>query len=255
VFGIRDLAHVRYTDPTVTVLTSPEIPAKDAIAYHRELATGWEQRYSKPAFRARLRVFEECLGDRDLRGQAWLDAGCGSGTMARVLAERDARVLGVDAAQEMIENARKLASVREGNLQLSFERVATIAQLPLAAASLDGILCSSVLEYVPEPALCLAEFARVLRPGGVLVVSVANRNSVVRKVQIAAHSMGRILGQKWCAFLDYSRNDYTAAGFRELLKQQGFVTSAVIPFGSPIPHWLQRRGFGGSLLAFSSVRE
>lgn len=175
--------------------------------------------------------------------------------MARTLAERGARVLGVDAAQEMIENARKLASVREGNLQLRFEHVATIAQLPLAAASLDGIICSSVLEYVPDPALCLAEFARVLRPGGMLVVSVANRNSLVRKAQIATHRFGRILGQEWCAFLDYSRNDYTAASFRELLKPQGFVTSAVIPFGSPIPHWLQRREFGGSLLAFSAVRE
>src|SRR5271157_3629468 len=92
------------------MLTSPEHAAKDAVAYHRELATSWEQRYEKPAFRARLRAFEECLAGRDLHGQAWLDAGCGSGIMARYLVKAGARVLGVDAAEPMIAMARELAS-------------------------------------------------------------------------------------------------------------------------------------------------
>jgi ubiquinone/menaquinone biosynthesis C-methylase UbiE len=242
------------------MLTPPERPVKDAVAYHGELAVGWDQRYKKPAFRARLQAFEECLAGRDLRGQDWLDAGCGSGIMARYLVEAGARVLGVDAAEEMIAMARQLAnqyvaSQDERSPQLRFERIATIDHLPLADQSLDGVLCSSVLEYVPNPAACLAEFARVLRPGGLLVVSVANRKSLVRRAQVATHRLGRVLRQRWCAFLDYSHNDYAAADFRALLKQHGFVTSKVIPFGSPIPHWLQRREFGGSLLAFCAARE
>ncbi|MGA9545254.1 MAG: class I SAM-dependent methyltransferase, partial [Candidatus Sulfotelmatobacter sp.] len=139
--------------------------------------------------------------------------------------------------------------------QLRFEHIATIAQLPVADQSLDGILCSSVLEYVPDPAACLTEFARVVRPGGLLVVSVANRNSIVRRAQLATHRLGRILQQRWCAFLDYSHNDYAATGFRRVLREHGFAANRVIPFGSPIPHWLQRREFGGSLLAFCAFRE
>jgi 2-polyprenyl-3-methyl-5-hydroxy-6-metoxy-1,4-benzoquinol methylase len=237
--------------------TTPEPTAKDAVAYHRELAAGWEQRYQKPAFKARLRAIEECLAGRDLHGQHWLDAGCGSGTLARYLFEDGADVLGVDAAEEMITLARELAIAMhdEPTRQLRFEHITTIAHLPLADQSLDGILCSSVLEYVPDPAACLAEFARVVRPGGLVVVSVANRNSLVRKAQLAAHRLGRILGQRWCAFLDYSHNDYAAAGFRRVLNEHGFTPGKVIPFGSPIPHWLQRQEFGGSLLAFSAVRE
>src|SRR5580698_1539531 len=96
---------------------------------------------------------------------------------------------------------------------------------------------------------------RVLRPQGLLVVSVANRNSLVRKAQVETHRLGRFLRQRWCTFLDYSHNEYAAEGFRALLQKQGFLTSKVIPFGSPIPHWLQRREFGGSLLAFAAVRE
>jgi ubiquinone/menaquinone biosynthesis C-methylase UbiE len=234
--------------------TSPE-PAKDAIGYHSELAVSWEQRYKKPAFKARLRAVEECLAGHNLHGQDWLDAGCGSGTLARHLVEAGARVLGVDAAEEMITLARELSSRNVATPQLRFAHIATIAHLPLPDQSLDGILCSSVLEYVPDPSACLTEFARVLRPGGLLVVSVANRNSLVRKAQVATHRLGRVLGRRWCAFLDYSHNDYRAATFRLLLKKHGFVTSKIIPFGSPIPHWLQRREFGGSLLAFCAVRE
>ncbi len=252
------------------MLTTQEPTAKDAVAYHRELAVGWEQRYQKPAFKARLRAVEECLAGRDLHGQRWLDAGCGSGTLARHLFEAGANVLGVDAAKEMITLARELASqdvakqdvlghdvakADEPTRQLRFEHITTIAHLPLADQSLDGILCSSVLEYVPDPAACLTEFARVVRPSGLLVVSVANRNSLVRKAQLATHRLGRTLGQRWCAFLDYSHNDYAAGGFHRVLKEHRFTTDKVIPFGSPIPRWLQRREFGGSLLAFCAVRE
>jgi 2-polyprenyl-3-methyl-5-hydroxy-6-metoxy-1,4-benzoquinol methylase len=239
---------------------SPAYSAKDAVAYHGELAVGWEGRYKKPTFRARLGVFKECLAGRDLHGQEWLDAGCGSGILARYLVEVGARVLGVDAAEEMIAIARELASgdVAERdapNRRLRFQHIATIAHLPLADQSLDGILCSSVLEYVPDPAACLAEFARVLRPQGLLLVSVANRNSLVRRAQVGTHHLGRLLRQTWCTFLDYSHNEYAAADFRELLKEYGFATDNVIPFGCPMPHWLQRREFGGSLLAFGAVRE
>jgi 2-polyprenyl-6-hydroxyphenyl methylase/3-demethylubiquinone-9 3-methyltransferase len=236
------------------MLTSSEHPAKDAVAYHRELAPGWEHRYTKPAFQARLRAFTECLAGHDLHGRDWLDAGCGSGTMSRYLAAAGARVLAVDAAEEMIAIARELTAMAPSR-QLGFERVATIAHLPLADQSLDGILCSSVLEYVSDPAACLAEFARVLRPGGRLVISVANRNSLVRQAQIRTHKLGRFFGQSWCAFIEYSHNEYTPADFRALLHRHGFAAEKLIPFGSPIPHWLQRKHFGGSLLAFSAIRE
>jgi SAM-dependent methyltransferase len=252
------------------MVTAREPAAKDAVAYHRELAVGWEQRYRKPAFKARLRAVQECLAGHNLNGQDWLDAGCGSGTMARYLLEAGANVLGVDAAEEMITLARELASQNvwgedaatknvakhnEPIRHLRFEHIATIAHLPLADDSLDGILCSSVLEYVPDPAACLAEFARVLRPGGLLVISVANRNSIVRKTLVATHLLGHMLRQRWCAFLDFSHNDYAAAGFRRLLKEHAFATSKIIPFGSPIPKWLQRWEFGGSLIAFCAIRE
>jgi ubiquinone/menaquinone biosynthesis C-methylase UbiE len=143
-----------------------KIRPKIAIAYHRELATNWEQHYRKPAFQARLRVLQECLAGRDIRNQNWLDAGCGSGTLTRFLAEAGTLVVGVDAAEDMIAAAVALGTDHEHSEQLRFEHIETIDRLPAADQSMDGILCSSVLEHVADPPACLAEFARVLRPGG-----------------------------------------------------------------------------------------
>jgi len=223
---------------------------REAVAYHRQLAKGWEQRYEKRSFKARLDAVVECLQAHDAAGGDWLDAGCGTGTVSRLLVQRGCNVLGVDAAMEMIEAAGKL-SQREGMaVQPRFEKVETIARLPLSNRSCDGVLCSSVLEYVADVDACLNEFARVLRPGGILLVSVPNRCSVVRLAQVGCHRLGKWLGRNWVAFLDYSCNQYSADEFKRQLAASGFCSEKVVAFGSPLPKWAQRSLYGGSLLMF-----
>jgi SAM-dependent methyltransferase len=56
-------------------------------------------------------------------------------------------------------------------IDASPDLIANAAALPLAEACIDLVFCTQVLEHVPEPAALLAEAARVLRPGGVLVLS------------------------------------------------------------------------------------
>jgi 2-polyprenyl-6-hydroxyphenyl methylase/3-demethylubiquinone-9 3-methyltransferase len=222
----------------------------EAVAYHRQLASGWERRYRKRSFQARQTVLVECLQARDLTGATWLDAGCGTGTLSRLLAERGCRVLGVDAALEMIEAAGQLAQGGNTSALLEFKRVDTIARLPLASGSCDGVLCSSVLEYVSDVDACLKEFARVLRPDGLLLVSVPNRHSMVRLAQAGCHRLGKWLGQSWVAFLNYSRNQYSAGQFERQLAACGFCSEKVVAFGSPLPKWAQRSRYGGPLLMF-----
>ena len=224
---------------------------REAVAYHRQLAKGWEQRYQKRSFRARQEALLECLQARDLAGSSWLDAGCGTGTLSRLLAERGCKVLGVDAAVEMVEAAGRLVRRGESD-RLKFERVETIARLPLMSNSCDGVLCSSVLEYVPDVDACMVEFTRVLRPDGLLLVSVPNRHSIVRLTQIGCHRLGKWLGQSWVTFLDYSRNQYSAGQFERRLAACGFCTEKVVAFGSPLPKWAQRSRCGGSLLMFAA---
>lgn len=251
----------RIADPREAELMTPTADKpmtyepSDVVAYHGELAGEWEARYRKRSFRARLEVLEECLRGRSLAGTQWLDAGCGTGTLTRFLAERGCFVTGLDAAPRMIEIARDEARMHSCGERMTFQVAETIARLPHADVSLDGLLCSSVLEYVPNVEQCLTGFARVLKPGGVLLVSVPNSRSLVRRGQVAMHGWGRRLGRRWLEFIEHSRNEYSIPEFTALLGSRGFATENVVAFGSPIPRWVQRRQLGGSLLMFLAVRE
>jgi len=226
----------------------------DAVAYHTQLAGDWEQRYRKHSFRGRLVVMLECLEEHGFEGSAWLDAGCGTGTLSRCLAQRGCSVLGVDASGKMVEVATQLAQEKTFPGRLSFAQVETIAKLELADNSLDGILCSSVLEYASDPNACLAEFARVLRSGGALLVSVPNRYSIIRRSQTAWHRLGGWLGQTWVRYLKYSCNQYSVEEFKAMLMTHGFFVEKIVPFGGPLPFRLGRRSFMQSLLMFNAKK-
>ncbi|HXY02739.1 MAG TPA: class I SAM-dependent methyltransferase [Terriglobales bacterium] len=222
----------------------------DAVAYHGCLAVGWERRYQKSSFRSRETLLSRCLEGCHLRGTLWLDAGCGTGTLSRWLAARGCRVLGVDAASEMVTTAALFAHSTGFSEHVRFARINTIAQLPAPDKSVDGILCSSVLEYVPDPTACLTEFARVLKPGGRLLVSVPNRNSIVRRFQVTCHRLADFLRRDWLDFLDYSRQEFSASEFEALLARTGFALNRLLPFGSPLPDLAQRSCIWGPLLMF-----
>ena len=95
------------------------------------------------------------------------DLGCGSGRLAATIAPYARSVVAVDASPEMLEVARgRLAGF--GNVDI---RQGRIEELPLEAATLDLALVVHLLHHVDDPSAALAEVARVLRPGGRLVVA------------------------------------------------------------------------------------
>lgn len=100
-------------------------------------------------------------------GRSVLDIGCGDGTFAFELARRGARVTGIDASQAMIDAAQARA-VRD-HADVSFA-VATSEQLPYAAAQFDVVTAITVLCFIDDARPVFREIARVLRPGGRLVI-------------------------------------------------------------------------------------
>jgi SAM-dependent methyltransferase len=101
-----------------------------------------------------------------LTGKTVMDAGCGSGAQCEWLLERGADVIGFDLSPGMVEQARRRCGERARLI------VADLAEeLPVDDRALDGITCSLALHYVDDWAVPLQTFARVLRPGGWLVVS------------------------------------------------------------------------------------
>ncbi len=99
------------------------------------------------------------------------DIGSGAGTLAMLWAELGHRVVGVDINEPLIELARKRA--QEKQFDIRFE-VGSATDLPLETGSVDVCFAPELLEHVADWRSCLAEFARVLRPGGILYVSTTN---------------------------------------------------------------------------------
>lgn len=109
------------------------------------------------------------------KASALLDVACGTGVFtrhfARALAEREqpALVVGADISWPMLETAR--THLRAEGLQDAVHLVrADARRFPLADASFDRIHCASALHLMQDVDAVLAEFARILEPGGVCVV-------------------------------------------------------------------------------------
>jgi SAM-dependent methyltransferase len=141
-------------------------------------ATGWPGKYAAGGRLAgRLTQLAEAVHDLAAACGELLDLGCGSGELARHLAAAGYRVTGCDIAPQMLGQAAaadREHAVRWIRLEPRWR------SLPFTANSLDAVVASSVLEYVRDPAAVLAECARVLRPGGVLVCTVPNVADPVR---------------------------------------------------------------------------
>lgn len=94
------------------------------------------------------------------------DLGCGTGELAVALAREVVRVVGVDQSSDMLRAARRRTAGLE-NVEL---RRGPLEELPLDDASCDAALLVLSLGWVADPPRALAEAARVVRPGGRLVV-------------------------------------------------------------------------------------
>jgi ubiquinone/menaquinone biosynthesis C-methylase UbiE/DNA-binding transcriptional ArsR family regulator len=102
-------------------------------------------------------------------GLVLADIGCGTGFVARELVRRATKVILVDPSAAMLEKAR---TELDRNLPARVEfRVGELERLPLAAGEVDGAFANLVLHHVSDLAATLKELARVIRPGGTLVIS------------------------------------------------------------------------------------
>lgn len=101
-------------------------------------------------------------------GERWLDAACGPGIVTRALAGRAGRVHGIDTTEAMVQLARDAAE-QAGVDNASFA-VGDATRADLADASCDGAVTRFSIHHIPAPARLLKELARVVRPGGKVVV-------------------------------------------------------------------------------------
>ena len=200
-------------------------------------ATAWSELYRENQKLVwRLEEFYTSLAKHVPQPAKVLDFGCGAGNLATCLYVHGYQVTACDIAEKMIAEARQTfvaTSIEWVNLPTDWRR------LPFADNAFDGVIASSVFEYLEDLDLAFGELARVLRPGGVLVFSVPNMDHRERKFEqwisrLAAgrwiHGPARSIPQlrNYLDYLRLSRNRFLPAVWEERAAVHKFHSCGVV---------------------------
>jgi 2-polyprenyl-3-methyl-5-hydroxy-6-metoxy-1,4-benzoquinol methylase len=159
-------------------------------------------------------------------GRRVLDAGCGIGYGSNMLAQAGAtEVTGVDIAESVIEAARPGAAPGV-TLQAG-----DVAALDFPAESFDLVVCFEVIEHVEDTDGVLDELARVLAPGGLLLISSPNRERYVpgnphHRYEFTPEELRATLGRRFGEVRLLRQHDWLSSA---ILDDQAFATSGADP--------------------------
>jgi len=207
--------------------TPLELPYSDVEMYRKfcEMITDLVHRrgisgYQFKAFKTR-EVLDQ-LGPRP--GERVLDIGSGDGRMLALLTlHYGVQGTGVDIAPLVVEKTVQANPWGHEYYQADAE------QLPFLDCTFDGVTCMDVLEHLPHPERCIAETARILRPGGwALFYAVSQRDTYTwhwaqRQLTDGQIGMDCWAGHRWENFLQ-------PAQARSWMMQAGFDEVQIIPF-------------------------
>lgn len=160
----------RMTELTETLAQRDEFPYSLVLdPAERDLHVGYEEWSviydgANPMIETEERVAHPILRDLGAPGVVALDAACGTGRQAAFLHELGCTVVGIDQSEPMLDVARQKVPT------VGFE-VGDVEHLPFDDGSFDLAVASLALCHLADPAVAVAELARVLHPGGMLVIT------------------------------------------------------------------------------------
>src|SRR5919205_3599692 len=154
----------------------PNMDAKSVQEFFERVATDWDT--------MRLAYYDERVIEKMAEvagiaeGSEIADVGTGTGFVAAGLAPRVKRVIGIDNASAMLRVAHEnLDYLGVSNAELL---VGDLAGLPLADNSVDAAFANMVLHHAVDPVAMLKEMARIVRPGGMIVLTDEMQHSYER---------------------------------------------------------------------------
>lgn len=163
-------------------------PASSTDKFFDTQAAVWPERYQSRTYRKRRQLINQIIRDEVLRLSRpaatirLLDFGCGSGVPLRDAAHLGLQVTGVDDSHSMIDVAHEELS--DYGKQVTLEWLQTSwGKGDYQREAYDIVLCLSVLEFVSDISSLLCRLSARVHAGGILVVSVPNRQSWLRAIE------------------------------------------------------------------------
>lgn len=189
-----------------------------------------EREYGAPAS-LRERQWRKFEGVWELLNAAlpcerFLDAGCGDGRHLVAVGGRAGRLTGLDISERILATAREAleaegleADLRQGNLEA----------LPFPDADFDVVLCTQVIEHLLAPERGVTELARVLRPGGRLVLTTDNSRTLSRVLNAPRTGLVLLIRRRKPAF-EFPHASFTIREVIDLVESAGLQPERVETF-------------------------
>jgi SAM-dependent methyltransferase len=172
----------------------------------------------------------------EVEAGTWVEVACGPGLISRALAAKVQRIIGIDLTPGMLAVGRREAA-NGGLANVGFVQ-ADALHLPFADGTIDGAVTRFSLHHIPAPRRCVAEMARVVRPGGMILL--ADHVAAADAAGAAWHQeIERLRDPSHWACL-------TPEALRSLGERAGLTlwSERLIPFSLEYEEWLTR-GTGG----------
>lgn len=143
------------------------VDQRDKMFFYDRFAASFDDKMNMYDLRRRIEVvFNDFLKDELLTDKLFLDAGSGTGWFSSEAVQKKARVYSLDVGENILaEVAKKCNSNRI---------VGSILEIPFDDNYFDIVLCTEVIEHTPDPKIAVAELARVVKKGGILIITVPN---------------------------------------------------------------------------------
>jgi ubiquinone/menaquinone biosynthesis C-methylase UbiE len=200
--------------------------------------------YSKSA-RSRigsLSAHADMIAEKAAGGARILEVAPGPGYLSIELAKRGFAVTGVELSADMVAIAKANAAEAGAGAGIDF-RQGNASALPLEDGAFDFIICMAAFKNFSEPQKAVAEMHRVLKPGGVALINVMNRENTAADIEEELKTMRGLSGfDRWfirLSFKMFLRNGaYNQAEFEEFAKNSPFPKFEITKRGCGFGVWL-----------------
>ncbi|MDH5661759.1 MAG: class I SAM-dependent methyltransferase [Elusimicrobiota bacterium] len=186
----------------------------------------WESIYGRRDFsgvslRKRMAQALTWLDNSNLpKSSKILDVGCGAGVMAKEVANRGYEIFGMDYSYNMLKKAKAICNV-SAKSGITFFR-GDIEFLPFKDSIFDMVICLGVITYLKSEHKALHEMSRTLKPGGTMILSILNKLSLAKCLDMSVLVRRRIQKMAGNRIVSWKKR-------REIKREYSPVKSYFIP--------------------------